>query len=106
MNRIKLPLALLAVCLLLPANAHCDEAAAQAAQKVYGKIQIVHAFPDYKVRVVDSFPDLKIHVVKAFADSPGKWQFVKSHPDFKIQFVRAGEDFKIQYVAAFPGPRK
>jgi len=76
------------------------------AAKVYGKIQVVDTFPDYKVRIVTSFPDLKVQVVNAFANAPGKWQFVDRFPDFKVQFVKSGEDFTIQYVKAFPGPRK
>ena len=57
---------------------------------LYGKVQVVDAFPDIKVQVVDAFPDLKVQVVDAF-------------PDFKIQFVDAFPDIKIQYVDAFPG---
>ena len=71
--------------------------------KIYGKIQIVEDFPDYKVQVVESFPDLKVQVVEHFPDSEGKWQFVEHFPDFKIQFVDHFPDFKIQYVDHFPG---
>jgi len=71
--------------------------------KIYGKIQIVKSFPDYKVQVVDSFPDLKVQVVTSFPDKPGKWQMVKSFPDFKIQLVDSFPDFKIKYVSSFPG---
>lgn len=73
------------------------------ASKIYGKIQIVESFPDYKVQVVDSFPDLKVQVVSSFPDSAGKWQMVDSFPDYKIQFVSSGADFKIKYVSSFPG---
>ena len=45
---------------------------------IYGKIQVVDSFPDYKVKVVDSFPDLKVKTVSSFPDGPGKWQFVDS----------------------------
>jgi hypothetical protein len=72
-------------------------------ENVFGKIQIVDSFPDYKVRIVKSFPDLKVQVVDSFPDQPGKWRLVKSLPDYKIQFVKSGEDFTIQYVTAFPG---
>ena len=44
--------------------------------RIYGKIQLVDAFPDYKVKVVDAFPDLKVQKVTAFADSVGKWEIV------------------------------
>jgi hypothetical protein len=71
--------------------------------KIFGKIQIVTSFPDYKVQVVDSFPDLKVQVVNSFPDKPGKWQMVNSFPDFKIQLVDSFPDFKIKYVSSFPG---
>jgi hypothetical protein len=70
---------------------------------LYGKVQVVDAFPDIKVQVVDAFPDLKVQEVDAFPDECGKWQFVDAFPDFKIQFVDAFPDIKIQYVDAFPG---
>jgi len=76
------------------------------AARVYGKIQIVTAFPDYKVRVVKSLADLKVQVVTAFPDKPGKWQMVDAFPDYKVQLVSVGEDFTIQYVDAFPGPTR
>ena len=34
--------------------------------KIYGKIQFVNSFPDFKVQVVTSFPDLKVQEVTAF----------------------------------------
>ena len=71
--------------------------------KIYGKIQIVKSFPDYKVQVVDSYPDLRVQVVTSFPDKPGKWQMVNSFPDFKIQLVNSFPDFKIKYVSSFPG---
>jgi hypothetical protein len=72
-------------------------------KKLFGKVQIVSAFPDIKVQVVSAFPDLKVHMVNAFPDSCGKWQAVTAFPDIKIQFVDAFPDVKIQYVDAFPG---
>lgn len=71
--------------------------------KIFGKIQIVDSFPDYKVQVVDSFPDLRVQVVNSFPDKAGKWQMVQSFPDFKVQIVDSFPDFKIQYVSSFPG---
>jgi hypothetical protein len=71
--------------------------------KLYGKVQVVDAFPDIKVQVVDAFPDLKVQVVDVFPDECGKWQFVDVFPDFKVQFVDAFPDIKIQYVDVFPG---
>jgi len=70
---------------------------------VYGKIQFVGSFPDYKVQIVTSFPDLKVQRVTSFPDSVGKWQTVESFPDFKIQIVKSFPDFKVQYVESFPG---
>ena len=94
---------LLAMFAVLRSEGVCEEPPKGIATKVYGKIQIVDAFPDYKVRVVNHFPDLKVQVVKSFPNAPGKWRFVESFPDFKIQFVKSGEDFTIQFVKSFPG---
>ncbi len=74
-------------------------------KKLYGKIQVVTAFPDVKVQVVTAFPDVKVQVVTAFPSECGKWQMVDSFPDTKVQFVDAFPDVKIQYVDAFPGVR-
>jgi hypothetical protein len=71
--------------------------------RVYGRIQFVEHFPDYKVQVVDHFPDLRVQRVEHFPDGPGKWQIVDHHPDYKIQFVDHFPDFSIQYVDHFPG---
>ncbi len=70
---------------------------------IYGKIQVVDSFPDYKVKVVEAFPDLKVQIVDAFPNSPGKWQYVEALPDFKIRFVESFPDFSVQFVTAFPG---
>ncbi len=72
-------------------------------KKLYGKIQIVTAFPDVKVQQVTAFPDVKVQKVQAFPDACGKWQLVDAFPDTKVQFVTAFPDVKIQYVTAFPG---
>ena len=72
-------------------------------KKLYGKVQVVDSFPDFKVQEVTAFPDIKVQRVTAFPDKCGKWQFVKSFPDFKIQFVKSFPDFKVQFVDAFPG---
>lgn len=53
--------------------------------KIYGKIQFVDSFPDYKVEVVHAFEDLRVQKVNAFPDKVGKWQIVTSFPDFKIK---------------------
>ena len=84
-------------------TAHCDQEAKPDVRKIYGKIQFVTSFPDYKVQVVDSFPDLKVQKVESFPNKPGKWQIVDSFPDYKIQLVNSFPDFKIKYVTSFPG---
>ena len=71
--------------------------------KIYGKIQFVNSFPDYKVQIVNSFPDLKVKVVNSFPDKVGKWKIVNSFPDYKIQIVNSFPDFTVQYVKSFPG---
>ncbi len=72
-------------------------------KKMYGKVQIVESFPDFKIQIVDSFPDLKVEKVKSFPDSCGRWEFVESFPDFKVQIVESFPDLKVQYVTSFPG---
>ena len=62
------------------------------ASKIFGRIQYVDAFADYKVEVVDAFADLKVKEVKYFPDKAGKWQIVDSFLDFKIQKVKAFGD--------------
>lgn len=80
-----------------------DKSCTFKGKKMYGKIQVVTAFPDIKVQEVTAFPDLKVQKVNAFPDSCGKWQMVDAFPDVKVQFVDAFPDVKIQYVTAFPG---
>lgn len=70
---------------------------------MYGKVQVVNSFPDFKVKVVNSFEDLKVKKVTSFPNSCGKWEFVNSFPDFKVQFVNSFEDFSIKYVDSFEG---
>ncbi len=70
---------------------------------LYGKVQFVTSFPDFKVKYVTSFPDLKVQFVTSFPDSCGKWQVVESFPDFKVQIVDSFPDFTIEVVDSFPG---
>ncbi len=72
-------------------------------RRVYGKIQFVDSFPDYKVKIVGGNADLKVQKVTSFPSVPGKWKIVNSFPDYKIQIVDAFPDFTIRYVDAFPG---
>jgi hypothetical protein len=74
--------------------------------KLYGRVEVVSAFPDLKVQVVDALPDLKVQMVDAFPTKCGMWQMVDRFPDLKIQFVSAFPDIKIKYVTAFPGLRR
>jgi hypothetical protein len=71
--------------------------------KLYGKIQVVKAFPDLKVKIVSAFPDLKVQVVDNFPDKCGQWKMVDTFPDLKIQFVESFPDLTIKRVGAFPG---
>ena len=97
--------ATLPLLLLLPAAAPPRARASLVdVSKIYGRIQFVDAFPDYKVEVVDAFPDLKVQQVTAFADSAGEWEVVTAFPDFKIQKVTAFADLRVQFVTSFPGP--
>jgi hypothetical protein len=86
---------------------------ATAAQKVkacslngkalFGKVQVVKSFPDFKVQIVESLADLKVMRVGSFPDACGKWQFVNSFPDFTIEYVDGFPDFTIEFVESFPG---
>lgn len=106
MKRTHLLLALWIVVAALPAGLLAGPVGSDCTfngKRLYGKVQIVDSFPDFKVEVVSSFPDLKVEKVSSFADSCGKWQIVDSFPDFKVQIVNSFGDFKIQYVNSFPG---
>jgi hypothetical protein len=70
---------------------------------LYGRVQVVKSFPDFKVQIVSSFPDLKVMRVMSFPDACGKWQFVDSFPDFTIEYVDGFPDFTIEFVESFPG---
>lgn len=70
---------------------------------LYGRVQVVSSFADFKVQVVGSFSDLKVQKVTSFPNDCGEWQFVESFPDFTIQYVESFPDLKIQFVDAFPG---
>ena len=72
-------------------------------KKLYGKVEVVSSFPDFKVEVVQSFPDLKVEKKNSFADDCGEWEFVESFPDFTIEYVTSFPDFKVEFVNSFPG---
>ena len=75
----------------------------EIAKGIYGRIQWVDSFPDYRVKIVTSFPDLYVESVSSFPDREGRWQIVMSNPDYRIQRVEVGEDFRIQVVGSLPG---
>jgi hypothetical protein len=72
--------------------------------KIYGRIQYVDAFPDYRVEVVDSLADLEVEEVLSLPNGPGLWQVVDSSPDYRIQIVETFGDFKVRFVKTFSGP--
>ena len=69
----------------------------------FGPVDVGPAMAETPVQVVSSFPDLKVQKVTSFPDSCGKWEFVKSFPDFTIELVSSFPDFTIEYVNSFPG---
>jgi hypothetical protein len=70
---------------------------------LYGKVQVVKSFPDFRVQIVESFADLNVQRVKHFPDACGKWQWVNSFPDFTVEYVEGSPDFTITFVENFPG---
>ena len=89
----------------LPCSSHLAAEKSVDVSKIYGRIQIVTSFPDYKAKVVTNFPDLRVKTVESFPDRPGRWQIVDSFPDYKIQIVNSFPDFTVQFVDGFPGVR-
>jgi hypothetical protein len=74
-----------------------------AGKELYGRVQVVKSFPDFKVQLVTSFPDLRVMSVGSFPDSCGRWQFVNEFPDFTVAYVDAFPDFTVELVESFPG---
>jgi hypothetical protein len=106
MKKISLTVAALGIFFFLASSAFTGVIGSDCiykGKKLYGRVQVVTSFPDFKVKQVSSFPDLKVKKVTSFADRCGRWHFVHSFADFKIQFVDSFADFKIQYVDSFPG---
>jgi hypothetical protein len=94
---------ILACAIVLSASPACPADPPADLGKIYGRIQFVEHFPDYRVKIVEHFADLHVERVEHFADAPGKWQIVDSFPDYKIQLVDHFPDFTIKYVEHFPG---
>jgi hypothetical protein len=63
---------LVIACLALPAFVHAADFDKKNCTykgiRLYGKVQIVTSFPDFKVQMVNSFPDLKVDMGSS---SPG-----------------------------------
>ncbi len=70
---------------------------------LYGKVQRVDSFADFKIEITQGFPTLKVQRMDAFADECGEWEFVDSFPDFTVEVVGSFGDFSVEYVDAFPG---
>ena len=49
-------------------------------KKLYAKVQVVDAFPDFRIRLVSAFPDMKVQRVDAFASSCGRRERVDAFP--------------------------
>ena len=72
-------------------------------QQLFGKVQVVTSFADFRVQRVENFADLNVQRVKSFPDACGKWQWVNAFPDFTIEYVDSAPDFTIEFVENFPG---
>lgn len=70
---------------------------------LFGRVQMVEAFPDLKIKIVDAFPDLRVVRVRGLATRCGEWEIVDHQGDLRVQVVDAFEDLKVQYVDFFPG---
>ncbi|HOK52331.1 MAG: hypothetical protein WHT29_07110 [Bacteroidales bacterium] len=70
---------------------------------LYGRVQFVDAFEDFRIQFVDVFPDIKVRFVDYNSTKCGEWRVVTSFPDFKVKIVDQFPDFKVQQVDAFPG---
>ena len=73
--------------------------------KIYGRIQFVKTYPDFKVKAVKSAPDLKVKIVKSLPGS-GEWLIVDTFPDFKIQLVETFPDFTVEFADGVPEQAK
>lgn len=70
---------------------------------LYGKVQIVEHFADFKIEIVEYFADIHVDTTQHFPNECGEWQLVEHFPDFTIQIVDNFGDFTIKYVEQFPG---
>ncbi len=70
---------------------------------LYGRVQVVNAFADFRVEVVPFSADLKVQAIDRMPMYCGEWQFVDSTPDFTIEYVPFSADLQIEFVDALPG---
>ncbi|MCX7987153.1 MAG: hypothetical protein N2662_09470 [Bacteroidales bacterium] len=70
---------------------------------LYGRVQFVDNFADFKIKFVENFPDIKVKFVDYKPSKCGEWQVVTTFPDFKVKIVDQFPDFKVRIVDSFPG---
>ena len=70
---------------------------------LYGKVQIVDAFPDVTVKLVDAFADIDVQLVNSFPDDCGEVQLVDVFPDVRVQIVESFPGLEVKLVESFPG---
>jgi hypothetical protein len=79
----------------IPADSRVGADCTLNGKKLYGKVQVVDHFADFKVQRVDHFPDLNVQFVDHFPDRCGTWQLVDHFPDFTITYVDHFPDLQI-----------
>lgn len=70
---------------------------------LFGRVQMVNAFPDLKIKIVEVLPDLRVVRVRGLASRCGEWEIVTTQPALKVQVVDAFEDLRVQFVEVMPG---
>ena len=93
------------IAVLLAVLAQPPESCALNGVKLWGRVKVVRleSHADFRVKVVEHFPDLRVKKVQRFPNSCGRWQFVRSLPDFKILLVETRPDLTIRFVKYRPG---
>jgi hypothetical protein len=73
--------------------------------KLWGRVKVVklESHADLRVQVVKRFENLRVKKVKRLPNRCGRWQFVRSLPDFKILLVKTRPDLRIRFVQHRPG---
>lgn len=70
---------------------------------LYGRVQFVDTFEDFRIQFVDGLADIKVKFVDYKPSKCGEWQIVDGLADFKVKVVDGLADFKVQKVDALPG---